>query len=404
MRFRIGAALFGLGVLLLVFAVGLAFYVAPRVTKLPYDLAASTSVAEAPNARFMQIKRVGDEVSIEIREGTLVSTIEVVPQAQGTNTKLPAELRDDAVAWEVYQTVNWKERQELINAYATGLALDRVSGEAVDWDEQWLDDSDQKFDPRADKERPSAVDVDYAGQTYKFPFGTEQKTYRYFDRDLRQALPIEFKGVETILGTEVYRFEQVIDKQPQQVPADRVQPLLNRFAAGATSGRIEYSNTRTLWVEPNTGQYLKVREQQHKELVPNTGNPTVLLDATFTYTDQTVEEAAERADENGSRLALVGRQGPIGLGVLGLLAVIGGLVLVIRGNGGGGGAHRAGDDVPRTGDGAGQQGDGAVTEQESYPDGPMTDTVPAASDRWRRETTPSRRPDDDESGRADPRN
>ncbi len=331
MKFRVGAALFGLGVLLLVLAAGLPLYIKPSVSQLPYDLKASTSVAVAPNAKFMQIKAEGGKVNIEVREGTLQSTIEVVPQAQTTKS-LPADLRDDSVAWDVFQTVIWKEQNEIINGYSTGLALNRVSAEAVDWNEQWLDDSGQTYDPRGGKARPAAVDVSYAGQTYKFPFGTKKTTYEYYDRDLRKALPIEYKGTEKIHGLEVYRFEQVIDKQTQNVPADRIALLLDRFAKGATSGRIEYSNTRTLWVEPVTGQYLKVSEQQHKELVPSNGSSTVLLDAAFTYTEETTKTAADTAESNISKLNLVGLYLPIGLAVLALLSIAGGLFLIVRGN------------------------------------------------------------------------
>ncbi len=330
MKFRVGAALFGLGVLLLVLAAGLPLYVKPSVSRLPYDLKPSTSVAVAPNAKFMQTKVEDGKVSIEVREGTLQSTIEVVPQAQTTKT-LPAGLRDETVAWDVFQTVVWKEQNEIINGYSTGIALDRVSAAAVDWDEQWLDDSGQQYDPRGGKARPAAVNIKYSGQTYKFPFGTEKKTYEYYDRDLRKALPVEFKGTEKIHGLEVYRFEQVIDKQTQDVPADRLALLFDRFAKGATSGRIEYSNTRTLWVEPVTGQYLKVSEKQRKELVPNTGGPTVLLDATFTYTEETTKKAADTASSNIDKLALVGLYLPIGLGVLALLCIAGGVLLILRG-------------------------------------------------------------------------
>lgn len=379
MKFRIGAALVGLGVLLLVVAVGLPLYVAPALTKLPYDLERSTTVAEAPNATFMQIKKVGEDTTIEIRRGSLESTIEVLPRAQMTN-KLPADLKDETVAWEVYQTVKWKETNELINGYATALALDRVSGAAVDWDGQWLDESAANVRPDDGKAAPDAVKVDYAGQTYKFPFGTEKKDYEYFDRDLRKALPAKFAGTETIRGLETYRFEQVITNEPQNIDPGRISLLLARFAPRATSGKVVYSNTRTLWVEPVTGQYLRVREQQHKELVPNTGSPTVLLDATFTYTDATTKAAAERSGDNASKLMMLRRYAPIGLGVLGVIALVAGLLLIARGNGAGAGARR------RTG-GA----DDTAVDQASYPAGTVTDTLPPASQNWRKDSVPSQR-------------
>ena len=51
-----GTVLFGLGVLCLVLAIGLPLYVAPAVTKLPYDLDKSTSLVEAKGATFLQLK------------------------------------------------------------------------------------------------------------------------------------------------------------------------------------------------------------------------------------------------------------------------------------------------------------------------------------------------------------
>ena len=47
--------------------------------------------------------------------------------------------------------------------------------------------------------------------------------------------------------------------------------LLGTFAKEAERGQVIYSNTRTLWVEPATGLYLKVQEKQKKVLQPSAG-------------------------------------------------------------------------------------------------------------------------------------
>ena len=66
MKARWGAVLFGIGVFVVVIAAGCAFYVAPSVARLPYDLrmcktgesgdCLRPSVAEARNAKFLQTK------------------------------------------------------------------------------------------------------------------------------------------------------------------------------------------------------------------------------------------------------------------------------------------------------------------------------------------------------------
>lgn len=340
----IGAVVFGAGLFLLVAAAALALFIAPSLTKLPYDLDPSTTIAEAPNASFLEIK----PGQVEVKQATLRSTVWIIPDAAETE-KLTGALDGNAVVWDAYQEVARTDDDYEVNKYAAQLALNRVSGAAADWDDQWLSDSPAE---------PEAGNVTFQGQVYKFPFGTEKKTYEIYDRDLRAALPAVFKGTEKIEGLEVYRFEQVIDDQPvRNVGAESMSTILGRFAPEATSGQVVYSNTRTVWVEPTTGMYIKVREQQHKTLVPATGPETELLDATFEYTPDTVEQAADRAASNRTKLLAVGIYGPIGLAVLGLVGLIVGFVVTRRGASAG--THREAGANP---DGPPDKSDGVLTD------------------------------------------
>ncbi|MET8253326.1 DUF3068 domain-containing protein [Micromonospora sp. NPDC005197] len=374
----IGAVLFGGGVLLLALAAGLVFVVKPAMTKLPYDLEASTSVAEAKGATFLQIANG----AIAIHQGDLKSTVLVTPNREQT-AKLSGDLKGDTVVWTVGQTVDRTDTKELVNAYGATLALDRVSGAAVNWDGQYLDDTGTR------------EKVTFAGQVYKFPFNTEKRSYDVFDRDLRKALPAEFKGTEDVNGLEAYRFEQVITDQQLNLASDRMALLLGALAPGATQGRMTYSNTRTLWVDPVTGSYVKVREVQSKALVPDVGTPISLLKADFTYNDATIEASVKRANESRGQLTILGVYAPIGVAVLGLVLIVVGLLVARRG----GTApatearHRA-DPMP-TGDPTPTRVDQpAVRDDEREREGgPLTDEIPPATTNWKSEdpTVPSQR-------------
>ncbi|MGN9778660.1 DUF3068 domain-containing protein [Micromonospora sp. H33] len=391
MKLRVGAALFGLGVLLLVFAAGLPLYVAPAVTKLPYDLEPTTSVAEAKDAQFLKITKVGDSVSVDVPRATLVSTVEVIPQPEDTKDRLPKELKGDAVIWNVYQTVRRADSQEVVSQYSTELSLLRVSGAAAPWKEQWLNESGAEQTP--------VGNVSYSGQVYKFPFGTGKRDYQVFDRDLKRALPAKFTGTETIKGLEAYRFEQRIENQVLNTSESSIKTLVGKFAPGATTGQVVYSNTRTLWVDPVTGSYVKVREQQHKELRPDTGTPTVLLDADFNSTEETINKSVETAKDNRFKIALISLWVPIVAGVLGLIALVAGILLVMRGNGGGDAArHRAGA-APITDDTRVDQEpvrDDATAEQPAVgrEGGPLSDEIPPATINWKSDdpSVPAQRP------------
>ncbi|RAO57357.1 hypothetical protein LUPAC06_03078 [Micromonospora saelicesensis] len=393
MKLRVGAALFGLGVLLLVFAAGLPFYVAPSVTKLPYDLEPTTSVAEAKNAKFLKITRVGESVSIEVLQGDLVSSVEVIPQPDDTRDRLPKELKGDAVIWDVYQTVRRADTPDVVSQYSTELALYRISGAAAPWKEQWLNESGAEQTP--------VGNVNYSGQIYKFPFGADKRDYQVFDRDLKRAVPAKFVGTEKIKGIEAYRFEQRIENEVLNTPEASIKPLLGRFAPGATSGQIVYSNTRTLWVDPVTGSYVNVREQQNKELRPDTGTATVLLDADFNYNDDTISRSVETVKDNRFKIGLISFWGPIAAGVLGLIALVVGVWLVTRTNDGAA-RHRAdpavtpGTDPTRTRVDQEPVRDAETAEQPRTEPagGPLTDEIPPASTNWKSEdpTVPTQRP------------
>jgi hypothetical protein len=318
MRSRvIGAVLFGLGVLTLVFAAGLAFVVGPRVERLPYDMDRTQSVAEAPNATFLQI----EEGEAKVEHGTtLRSTVTVKPDLDET-ARLEGDLDGKAVVWQVGQEVKRTDTDELISAYSTALALDRKTGAALPWDGQWLDTGNDR------------QDVEYSGQIYKFPFGTEKKTYQIFDRDINATQPATFVKTEEINGVETYQFRQEIRDGRQEVPNDRLQVLLSQLVQGATTGEIHYNNTRTVWVEPVTGQFIKVQENQEKTLVGDNGESVKILDAVFTYTDDTIKRSADTASSNRQRLQLVTVWGPLGLVVVGLILVVLGLMLGRRSRG-----------------------------------------------------------------------
>jgi hypothetical protein len=356
MRSRVlGAVLVGLGVLALVIAAGLAFVVAPTVEQLPYDMDRTQSVAEAPDARFLQIT---DGVA-EVESGTLRSTVTVQPDTKAT-AELEGPLDGEALVWLVGSETVRTDTGELVGAYSTSLAVDRRTAAAQQWDKQWLDTGNER------------ESVDYSGQIYKFPFGTERKTYEIFDRDILDTRPARFVQTEEIQGLETYQFTQEIRDEKQEVPDERLQVLLSQLLPGATSGEVRYSNIRSVWVEPTTGQYIRVREEQDKSLVASDGRSVTVLDATFTYTDDTINRAVQTSSDNRQRLTLVTVAAPTVLAILGLVLLLLGIVLVARRPRAAGAAAPAQRGGPRRARHAADDSDGSPADAP-----PAADPAPA---------------------------
>jgi hypothetical protein len=325
MRRITGTALFGLGILCLLFAMALAWVIVPSQRKVPLDLVPPDVVVETANASFVQAKMLPNGTpQVVVENAGLRSTTGIKPDFEAA-----AELDGETLVWNVYHSTTRIDTGEMINSSESRVALDRRSGEGVPWEGQCHVEVQGPCTPG---------NVAFAGQLYLFPFGTEKRAYQYWDSTLGRVLPIEYQAEEEYNGLPTYRFQQQVPDQRAEMNPESLAGLLALLAPGATSGSISYRATRTLWVEPQTGAIVGYREQQHRELVPDVGAPVVIFDADLQYDQATMNAVGEQAADGRYQLNLLGVYVPIGLAVLGLVLIVVG-VLVSRGSGRRGG-HR----------------------------------------------------------------
>jgi hypothetical protein len=96
-----------------------------------------------------------------------------------------------------------------------------------------------------------------------------------------------------------------------------------------------YSNTRRVWVEPDTGVIVKGQEEQLSTLRDDTGSDVLTVtDATLTFSDATVAKQADTAKDSARVLGILKTLGPAVLGILGLILLGVGLALATRGDDG----------------------------------------------------------------------
>ena len=328
MRRITGAALFGLGMLCLLFAMALAWIIVPSQRKVPLDLVPPDVVVQAGSASFVQVQTS--------EQGTPKAVVETAGLTSVTGIKpdfaAAAELDGDTLVWNVYHSTSRTDTGAKINSSESRVALDRVSGEAVPWAGQCHTETSEPC---------TAGNAAFSGQLYLFPFGTEKRAYRYWDSTLHRALPIEYQAEEDVNGLPAYRFQQLVPQQPAEMDEATLTGLLGFLAPGATSGSVSYQATRTLWVEPMTGTIIGYREQQRRELVPATGARVVIFDADLQYDQQTLDAIGAQAADGRNRLLLFGTYVPIALVVLGLILI--GAAVAVSGPATPRGGHRAGE-------------------------------------------------------------
>lgn len=314
----VGVSLFGTGLFLVVAALGLAMVISPLLLKIPYDMAPSLTGTQASDATFVQVKWAAQTPTITLEHAPIHVRTSVQPDATAT-AGLTGDIADRVVVWNVFQQTERADNGDVINASDSRIALDRRSGAGADWSGQCL--ADQPF------EECTPGNVEYAGQLYQFPFDAKKETHEFFDLNLGRAVPIEYRGEDTIEGLRAYRFEQVIPEQPLQVGPESLGVLMGRFAPGATSAKMMYRTHRTVWVEPVSGVIVSVKDEQHHTLVPNVGEPTVIFDATLQFDPATLSSVTDDARDGRATILALRRYVPLGLGLLGLLALVAGYLL-----------------------------------------------------------------------------
>ena len=403
--------LVGLGTFLITIALALVFFVVPAQKKTPLDINSTTVTetsqgavlvggalagnaptelnADRPECRAEDAGGDDDEAAEgEAAEGAEEeASDQQFPVACFIDNDIPlysqrrvqaVEPSDsDVITMQAAQSLLREDKtgsdgvEGLINATVDRVTADRVTGEPVDEAVSTL----QVVAAGGDDESAPTGFV-RNGLQYKFPFDTEQRAYDYFDASTFTTNPIEFVGETSIGGIDAYEFKQELG------PIDMWSSIRDHFAAisdgydpavesvlasyrreGMTAGqwgmegdqerevdmRRFYTNTRTVYVNPATGQIVNGNESIFQFFAEDQDE----AEAFFTDTEGMEEEKAEptrtavrfesgwneetkeqtlaAAQDAGDTLNTFGRVVPAVLGVLGVLALIGGILLGVRG-------------------------------------------------------------------------
>jgi hypothetical protein len=327
MRRIAGAMLFGLGLLCVIAGAALAWLIVPKLRQVPYDMKPPDVVLNAPGATFVSARTLPSGApSVTVEQGTLRNTTGIKPDYKAA-ADLSGSLANKTLIWNVYQATDWVENNVPINRSESRIALDRRSGAAVAWKGQCYNDV------KVDKQDTSSCEpgnISYTGQLYLFPFGTQKKTYQYFDGTLRKSLPMTYQGQEKVAGLQTYRFQQTVPQQNLEVDQETLSGLLGFLAPTAKTGTMNYEASRTLWVEPMTGAIVAYTDREHRQLVPDGGQPIDILNATFQYDKATGDTIVDQARTGRSQLLMFGRYLPIGLLVVGLVAMVAAVMITRR--------------------------------------------------------------------------
>lgn len=308
---RMSLVLIAVGAFLIVLGPMIRLYAYPRLAVAPANQRSVTGL-EAKGATIFDpgtLKELKTDLTITVRTTGDASTPKKHP---GSVTYVNTTVTRDSAGTMVAD--NGKIRGEVER-----MTFDARTGEAT---------PNVKDDFVSDTEGFEQTVV-HQGLVAKFPFQTEKKTYDFWDATLGKTVPIQYLGTSTIEGMTVYKFEQTIPATKygeMEVPLS----LLGLDGDETVTADEMYSNQRTLFVEPETGVIITRTEAQHNTLAYQGEDRVTLTDAVVNYDDKTVRKNIDDYGSQGSMLHLVRAVVPQVAFVVGLLALIGGVVLSRR--------------------------------------------------------------------------
>lgn len=320
---KLGAVLIGLGALVLVLALLMRFYAYDRLAVAPMNQK-TVSYSEAKGATIFSIAEQ-QEVTMD-----LLTTINVVGDVEASKaaSKAAGEQIDvwEKVTYTDQPTFDINSGEPPLSGAHVRIAFDAHTGAAVDCCETYAANG-------ADLESGEEIrdyDVGFEGQLVKFPFNTKKKSYDYFDSTLNKAFTMDYKTSETLEGLNTYKFEVVI---PPTEYATLTAPA--SFFGIDEEGDVDltrvYSNTRTLWIEPETGVIMKSREDVDTYATYEGARVATLTQALSEFSESQIKANVDDYKAKSVLLKAARTWFPWVGGIVGLLAMLAGAFLTLRG-------------------------------------------------------------------------
>ncbi|MGI5222427.1 DUF3068 domain-containing protein [Nocardia sp. CA-290969] len=350
-RRTVACVLVGLGALLIVAALMIPTYTVSKMAKTPLDLEITTVAVSQKDQEALVLD--SSSLTAEGRTAEVNENVPLVSQRFLT-VEDPSDADEMTIqAGNTLRRIDKSGDTGVLTAYVDRVTIDRVTGEPVA-----TDPNGSIAMTTNTKGESIAEPVHRTGLQYRFPIGTEKKTYPYFDVLARTTTDMEFQEETEINGTKVYHFRQNVPvtdlSKVSNAPTNKLSlPAAKWGVEGGeepvTMSRF-YSNVRDVWVEPQTGTIVKGGEQLNIFYGRSADKPEVqALKANMVFDTDTVESQLAVAKDNIDQLSLFGRILPIVFGIVGVIALIAGIVLGVMGGGSGRPVRTAGPSGSRPG-------------------------------------------------------
>ncbi|ALA68214.1 DUF3068 domain-containing protein [Corynebacterium lactis] len=376
MKRTLGNALILIGAALIVIAVLLPTFLVPRLRVIPLDTVSDTST-EIREAALLDSALLGKNQPAPGRENdprckaTTDEEKQKLPVHCFINDKTPLQSKrhveieepaDEKVAtMQVGTTMLRDDKEEpnnLVNATLDRITLNRSTAFPVE-------DPTSSVAINAPKSGQDTEPPTFPrpGIQYQFPFGTEKKSYPYYDVQSMRNFEIDFVGEEEQAGETVYKYSMTIPPQNlyeslkehftrdgrKLTEADKNTLASMRLSFPGHKWGLEgdedvemdryYTNVRTVRVEPTSGVIVNGTEEmfmfyardakEAEEIASKAGHEKeraernrTAMDYTAQWDGKSKEAQMQKATDAMSAMFIGGTVAPWILGIVGLILVL----------------------------------------------------------------------------------
>lgn len=311
---KLGTVALFLGAFVLALAVLSKFYMYDQLAVVPLNNV-STNMAETAEGSDAEYLNAAE--GLVITNGPLKNTKLVTGDVEASK-KASKELDRDVAVWSIYDctaapTFDCGSGETALSATQDVVAFDRHTGETVPW-------SGNEIQTEGETTKPAS----FEGLYFKFPFGAEKKTYKFWDGTLGKATPAVYVGEGKVKGMKVYKYRQTIDPVVTG-PIDVPGSLVGSEEPTVTADQV-YSSVTDYSVDPVTGVVLVGQTAQDNYLEIDGERKLTTTKATLKYTDKTTSDSVDEYKSKAMLLTAVKTWIPIGGLVLGIVLIAAGLL------------------------------------------------------------------------------
>lgn len=309
--------LVGLGAFLVVTGLGSRYYAYERLAVMPLDAQIDAVAATAPDAPATYF----DIAQLKEVQGGLTNRTRIRGDVAASKDASD-ETGQDAVVWASYACTGPSDEDCMKTYFPLSGALESTAfaahgSQVLDWDGAYRETNGERDDA-----------PDTSGYVFKLPFNAGKHDYTWYNADLGTSVPLHYDRQTTVKGLRTYRYTE--DVEPTKVGTIDLPGALAGSDEPTVTGDIVYSAHLEMDVEPESGVAMTTVSSPDKWVEVDGTKVLTMIRGTFSLTDETVTDNVDTYKPLATQLKLVRTWVPLAAVAAGILALLAGLLLMLR--------------------------------------------------------------------------